>query len=100
MPRQDPFNKMNWKTAPVLHRLHGNVSDHFQDARAGEELAVNELVEDCMTAFRDLGITPQIVTETLNRVYGITPARTPEPPKVEPVKPETVAPAKKAGIFG
>ena len=110
MPRStiDPFKNINWQTAPALHDLSVSVGDHFQDARAGEPLAINELVEDCMGAFKSLGIPPQTIITAMNVVYGInnpTP-RQPEAvaPNPVPKQPEVVAtPApkqeQKGGFF-
>ena len=108
MPRStDPFKNINWQTAPALHDLSVSVGEHFSDARAGQLLAPNELLEDCMTAFRALGVVPQMIVTAMNSVYGLNPApRQPEVVAPNPVpKPEVVAPnpvpkqPEKGGFF-
>ena len=108
MPRStDPFAKINWQTAPALHDLSISVGEHFSDARAGQPLATNELIEDCMGAFKQLGIVPQTIIAAMNVVYGLNPApRQPEAvtPNPVPKQPEVVAtPApkqeQKGGFF-
>ena len=107
MPRSsDPFKNINWQTAPPLHDLTVSVGEHFSDARAGNPLAVNELVEDCMKAFKALGILPATIIAMMNSVYGLNPTLQPERPvmerpsnPVQPVQPKQPEPAEKKGSF-
>lgn len=104
MPRSsDPFKNINWQTAPPLHDLNVAIGEHFSDARAGHPLATNELVDDCMVAFKALGILPQTIVTVMNDVYSIAP-KLPEQPSnsaqpVQPVQPKQPEPAEKKGSF-
>ena len=105
MPRSnvDPFKNINWQTAPALHDLSVSVGDHFQDARAGEPLATNELLEDCMGAFKALGIVPGTIITAMNVVYGLNPApRQPETivqPATKQPEPAVTTTEKKGTFF-
>ena len=109
MPRSsDPFKSINWQTAPALHDLSVSVGEHFSDARAGQPLAANELLEDCMAAFKQLGIVPGTIITAMNVVYGLNNSAPRQPeavaPNPVPKQPEVVVtPApkqpEKGGFF-
>lgn len=105
MPRStDPFKNINWQTAPALHDLSVSVGEHFSDARAGQPLAANELLEDCMAAFKQLGIVPQTIIRAMEVVYGLNPNSAPKQPEIVvpnpvPKQPEPVAKQEQKGGF-